>query len=110
MTVSAQSIRIPKGKVMVTALEDGSGKTKGGIILNADDGKTHGIRPRWCKVYGVGEGVDDLEAGDWILVKHGRWTKGLTVEIAGEEITVWVVEYPSSVELKTKENPTLIKI
>lgn len=54
----------------------------GGIILLDDDKKSSGIRPRWAKVYGVGPEQDDpqLEIGKWVLVSHGRWTRGITVE------------------------------
>ena len=36
---------------------------------------------------------DEYEVGDWILVEHGRWTRGLKVEMAQEgKITVRAVE------------------
>jgi co-chaperonin GroES (HSP10) len=54
----------------------------GGIILPDDDKKSSGIRPRWAKIYGLGPEQDDpqLEIGKWVLVSHGRWTRGITVE------------------------------
>ena len=54
----------------------------GGIILLDDDKKSSGIRPRWAKIYGLGPEQDDpqLEIGKWVLVSHGRWTRGITVE------------------------------
>jgi hypothetical protein len=56
--------------------------SKGGIILMDDDKKSSGIRPRWAKIYGLGPNVNDpmLEIGKWILISHGRWTRGITVE------------------------------
>ena len=59
-----------------------------GVILLGDDGKTDGIRPRWCKVYAIGPDQTDVAVGDWILVEHGRWTRGVEVEINGEELTL----------------------
>ena len=41
-----------------------------------DDGKQHGIKPRWAKVYAVGPKQEDVNVGDWILIEHGRWTRG----------------------------------
>lgn len=55
--------------------------THGGIIIPNDDMKSEGIRPRWCKIYSLGidyKGV--LKVDDWILVSHGRWTRGIEVE------------------------------
>ena len=56
--------------------------TKGGLILLNDDKKSAGIRPRWAKIYGLGPDQKDplLQIGKWILISHGRWTRGITVE------------------------------
>ena len=59
-----------------------------GIILLNDDGKSTGIRPRWCQVYAVGPDQKDVKPGQWILVEHGRWTRGVEVDVAGEEFTL----------------------
>ena len=56
--------------------------TQGGIILLDDDKKSDGIRPRWAKIYGLGPDVKDteLQIGKYILISHGRWTRGITIE------------------------------
>jgi hypothetical protein len=56
--------------------------TAGGIILLDDDKKSEGIRPRWAKIYGLGPDQTDpqLKIGKYILISHGRWTRGITVE------------------------------
>lgn len=54
--------------------------TTGGIVLLNDNGKGTGIRPRWAQVYAVGPEQRDVKVGDWILVEHGRWTRGIEVE------------------------------
>ena len=56
--------------------------TQGGIILLDDDKKSAGIRPRWAKIYGLGPDVKDteLQIGKYILISHGRWTRGITIE------------------------------
>ena len=51
--------------------------SRGGIWIPNDNGKGHGIRPRWGKVYAIGPEQKDVKVGQWILVEHGRWTRGL---------------------------------
>jgi co-chaperonin GroES (HSP10) len=54
--------------------------TNSGIYIPSDNGKTHGIRPRWARVYAVGPEQKDVEVGQWVLVSHGRWTRGVEIE------------------------------
>jgi co-chaperonin GroES (HSP10) len=54
--------------------------TTGGIVLLNDNGKGTGIRPRWGQVYAVGPNQQDVAPGQWVLVGHGRWTRGIDVE------------------------------
>lgn len=55
----------------------------GSIILRDDNGRDHGIRPRWAKVWKVSEDIDYVQPGQWILVEHGRWT--MTVELPQQD-------------------------
>lgn len=68
--------------------------TTAGIIIPGDDGKNSGIRPRWGKIFAVGPDQRDpeLQPGRWILVDHGRWTRGIKVEVAGESHTIRKVD------------------
>jgi len=92
-------------KVLVTNLEKGQ-RVVNGIILPDDDGKSEGIRPRWCRVYSVGEGVDEVKEGEWILVEHLRWTRMLVVkEDNGDEIRLWGVDWPAAVLMSSDEKP-----
>lgn len=59
-----------------------------GIVLLGDDGKTDGIRPRWAQVYAVGPDQQDIAVDQWVLIEHGRWTRGLKVAIQGEEFVI----------------------
>lgn len=59
-----------------------------GIILLGDDGKSEGIRPRWAQVYAVGPQQKDVVVGQWILLEHGRWSRGLKIEVNGDEIVI----------------------
>jgi co-chaperonin GroES (HSP10) len=68
-------------RVLVSDMYFGEQQTKGGIILTNDNGKTRGIYPRWGKVYAKGpDNKDDYEVGQWVLVEHGRWTRGVELE------------------------------
>ena len=59
-----------------------------GIVLLGDDGKTDGIRPRWARVYAVGEEQADVSVGQWVLLAHGRWSRGIKITQEGEEFTI----------------------
>ena len=54
--------------------------TAAGIIIQSDNGKSEGIKPRWGKVYAIGKDQHDVKVGDWILVEHGRWTRTHSIE------------------------------
>lgn len=80
-------------RVLITDMYFGEQKTASGLIINNDDGKTRGIYPRWGKVYSKGpNNKDDYEVGDWILVEHGRWTRGVAMETDDGELEVRMVD------------------
>ena len=56
--------------------------SRGGIILPNDNGSSRGIRPRWGQIYAVGPDQKDPEfqPGRWVLVSHGRWTRGIEIQ------------------------------
>lgn len=81
----------------ITALKDHvivrdmnfSGRTlTSGIVLLSDDLKTSGIRPRWAQVYKCGPEQQDVQEGQWVLIEHGRWTRGAKISVNDEEITI----------------------
>jgi len=96
----SQNLNSVKGKakalgnrVLVTEMNFGEQKTRSGIILTSDNGKAHGVHPRWGKVYSKGpKNTDPYNEGDWILVEHGRWTRGLKIEDEGEEIVLRMID------------------
>ena len=95
------------GKVLVTDLERGSRVVRG-IIIPDDNGKSEGIRPRWGKVFSVGEGVTEITEGQWILIENGRWTRMLKVkQDNGDYIQLWGVEWPKSAMLVSDEDPEI---
>lgn len=74
--------------VIVTDMDFGMRKLSSGIVLLGDDTKTDGIRPRWAKVYAVGPKQKDISVGQWVLIEHGRWTRGIKVEIDDKEFVI----------------------
>ena len=90
--------------VLVTEMSFGMRTLSSGIVMLGDDGKTDGIRPRWAQVYAVGPEQRDVAPGQWILVEHGRWTRGMDLEIDGERITLRRVD-PGAIMLVTDEHP-----
>tara|TARA_B100000424_G_scaffold12938_1_gene9545 strand:- start:1790 stop:2233 length:444 start_codon:yes stop_codon:yes gene_type:complete len=81
-----------KKRVLVSHMQFGETKTKGGIILMDDDGTQSGIHPRWAKVYAVGKDQDDVTVGQWIMVAHGRWSRAFKVKKDGSELEVRMVD------------------
>jgi hypothetical protein len=77
-----------KNHVIVAEMNFGERQLSSGIVLLSDDGKSDGIRPRWAKVYAIGPDQTDVSPDQWILVEHGRWTRGIKVEIAGSEFVI----------------------
>ena len=67
--------------LLVIDMDMGEMKTAGGIVIQSDDGKTHGVKPRWAKVYKVGEDCEiDVAPGQWVLIEHGRWTRKIKID------------------------------
>jgi co-chaperonin GroES (HSP10) len=64
----------------------------GGIIIPNDDMKNSGIRPRWGRVYAIGPEQKDVQVGQYILISHGRWTRGITIEDSSGEHTIRKVD------------------
>jgi co-chaperonin GroES (HSP10) len=75
--------------ILITDMNFDARVTAGGIILPSDDGKSEGVRHRWGRVWRVGPKQVDVKVGEWILLEHGRWTRGVTVvEPDGTEIII----------------------
>ena len=75
-----QNLRALRDSVIVADMEFSGRTLSSGIILHNDNGTTAGIRPRWGKIYAVGPEQQDVHAGQWVCVAHGRWTRGLDIE------------------------------
>ena len=78
--------------------------TQTGLILPSDNGKSSGIRPRWGRVYAVGPEQTDVHVGEWILVAHGRWTRGLDIEDGDVKRTIRKID-PNDILIAADERP-----
>ena len=79
MAIKGNILPLPE-RIFVTDMEFGDVMTASGVWVPSDDRKSVGIHPRWGKVWKVGKGVDKVKVGDWVLVDHGRWSRGLEYE------------------------------
>jgi len=94
-----------RNRVIVSNMHFGEQVTRSGLILTDDNGGTRGIYPRWGKVHAKGpENDDEYQVGDWILVEHGRWTRGIDVDEGEGENTLRMVE-AESIMGWSKEKP-----
>lgn len=101
-----KDIHAIKDHVIVVDMSFGQRTLSSGIIMLGDDGKTDGIRPRWAKVYRIGPEQRDVKPGQWILVEHGRWTRGIPIEINGQDITVRRVDPACIIGVQDEEPDT----
>lgn len=76
--------------------------SSGGIVLPNDDMKSSGIRPRWARVYKVGPEQTDVKVGQYILISHGRWTRGITIDDGDGEKVIRKVD-PNDILLVSDE-------
>ena len=83
-----KSFRALQNYVIVTDMNFKEKISHGGIIIPNSDGKLEGVHARWGKVYAVGPRQQDVRAGQYILVKHGRWTRGTLIEDQEGEKTI----------------------
>ena len=93
-----------KKRVLVSDMHFGETKTKGGIILTDDDGSESGIHPRWGKVYAIGDQQEDVTVGQWVMVSHGRWSRGFKVKKQGTELEVRMID-ENDILLVSDEEP-----
>jgi co-chaperonin GroES (HSP10) len=74
-------IKAMRNKILAEMIDkpDQENKTAGGIIITEKDATESAVRPRWFKVYSVGDDIDWLEENAYVLVAHGRWSTGMKV-------------------------------
>jgi hypothetical protein len=79
------------------------------IVIQSDDGKSHGVKPRWARVWAIGPEQTEVKLGEWIYIEHGRWTRGVKVEENGEEIVIRRVD-TDAILLQADEKPNDVYI
>ena len=100
-----RNIQPTKNNVLVKDREFGERMTVGGIIIIDDDKKGQGIRPRWAQVVAVGPKQEDVVPGEYILVAHGRWSRGIDMtDENGETTTVRLID-PKDMLMSSDEPP-----
>ena len=98
-------IKAMRNKILAEMIDDPGEEitTAGGIILLSKDGTEEAVRPRWFKVYSLGEDIDWLTEGAYVLVDHGRWSNGIKVD---EELKVYLLDNKDCL-MVSEENPML---
>jgi co-chaperonin GroES (HSP10) len=100
--IKCKSIRPLHDTIIVSDMKFEERISTGGIVLVNDDMKNSGIRPRWGKIYALGPEVKDLQVGQYIMVSHGRWTRGIKIEDENGEVIVRKVD-PKDILLVSDE-------
>jgi hypothetical protein len=103
--IKVTSIKALNDHVLVADMNFKERQLSSGIYLLNDDSRTAGIRPRWARVYATGPEQQDIQIGQWILVSHGRWTRGVTIEDSTGEVTIRRVD-PNDILLVSDSEPT----
>jgi co-chaperonin GroES (HSP10) len=94
-----------RDNVLVTDMNFDTRVSAGGIVLPSDDGKSEGVRHRWARVWAIGPEQKDVQVGEWILLEHGRWTRGVTVELEdGTDIVIRRADI-NAILMVTEEDP-----
>jgi co-chaperonin GroES (HSP10) len=99
-----KDIRALPKDVLVINMDMGEMKTASGIVIQSDDGKAHGVKPRWAQVYRVGSEVTDISIGQWVLVEHGRWTRKIKID-DGDGVKEFQKVETHSIMLVSDERP-----
>ena len=102
--LTQEQIQALQDNVLVSDMEFDTRITQGGLILPNDNGTSLGIRPRWGRVYAIGPDQEDVYIGQWILVAHGRWTRGVEVEDEQGETTLRKID-PNDILMVSDDRP-----
>ena len=78
--ITRSKFKVLKDTILVHGMEFKERLSQGGLILLDDDMKSQGIRPRWAQVYAIGPEVKDIKVDDYIMIAHGRWSRGQAIE------------------------------
>jgi co-chaperonin GroES (HSP10) len=106
MKAIASKIRPIKKHILVRDMNFAEQRTQSGIYIPSDDGKSEGVKPRWARVFAVGPEQTEVNVGEWVLLEHGRWTRGIEVENEdGTKFTIWRAD-PEGIMMSADERPS----
>jgi len=107
----SETIRPLHDTIILTNLETGERKSAGGIIISDDNGKEHGIRARWAQIYAIGPEQNDVKVGEWVLMQHGRWTRGQDFALKGQKpFRFWKADPKGILGISTVGKPKNIEV
>ena len=92
-----------KDRVVVADMKFTERFSAAGILIPSDDMKVQGVRPRWGKVYAVGPDQKDIQVGQWVLVEHGRWTRGIDITDPTGDHTIRMVDNKDIIAVSDEE-------
>ena len=78
--LNQEQLKALNDNVLVSEMEFDTRITQSGLIIPNDNGTSLGIRPRWGRVYAIGKDQKSVQVGQWIMVAHGRWTRGIDID------------------------------
>jgi len=90
--VEIKNLKPIHDRVIISDMKFNDRYTASGIFIPNDDKQIHGVHPRWGKVYAIGPDQKDVTVGQWILVAHGRWTRGVNIEDENGSHTIRMVD------------------
>lgn len=103
--LNRENIKPIHDKILVHNIEQGD-KVVGGIIVLDDNGKERGIRERWAQVFMVGSDIDFINEGEWVLIEHGRWSRGIDLKNEKGEIYTTIRQIdPACLLMASSERP-----
>ena len=104
MTLKVKAMR---NKILAEMIDNPGEETTtdGGIILTSKDGTESAVRPRWFQVYSLGDDIDWLTEGAYVLVDHGRWSNGMNVD---NDLKVYLLDNKDCL-MVSDSNPMLDK-
>lgn len=110
MKAVASKIKPIRKHILVCDMNFGEQTTASGIVLRSDNGKSEGVKPRWARVFAVGPEQQDVVVDQWVLLEHGRWTRGVEVEADdGTVFTVWRAD-PEGMLAAADERPSDVEL
>jgi co-chaperonin GroES (HSP10) len=76
-------------------------KTASGLFISDKDGTADAIRPRWFRIYSVGQDIDWVNPGQYVYVEHGRWSNGVKID---NDLKIYLLDN-KDILLVSDENP-----